>query len=144
MLGDEQLLPAAGLHVQVAVVDEQQLQEVLGQLGGPGHEVPHPQRLWERCGVMGVPFQPPPRTLPLLTHGTVVLAGLGGAVGLWGAAAADSRAVRMRTAEPPGGAMAAGGRGVRGAAVRMDGWTLLPRLFVFAAPLKAAACCGAV
>lgn len=60
MLGDEQLLPAAGLHVQVAVVDEQQLQEVLGQLGGPGHEVPHPQRLWERCGVMGVPFQPPP------------------------------------------------------------------------------------
>ena len=27
MLGDEQLLPAAGLHVQVAVVDEQQLQK---------------------------------------------------------------------------------------------------------------------
>lgn len=65
-------------------------------------------------------------------------------MGLWGAAAADSRAVRMRTAEPPGGAMAAGGGGVRGAAVRMDGWMLLPRLFVFAAPLKAAAHCGAV
>lgn len=42
-LGDEQLLRASvGLHVEVAVVDEQHLQEVLGELGSPGHVQPRP------------------------------------------------------------------------------------------------------
>ena len=46
MLGDEQLLLAgAGLHVEVAVVDEQHLQEVLGELGSPCHVQPRPQQL---------------------------------------------------------------------------------------------------
>lgn len=50
-LGDEQLLLAgAGLHVEVAVVDEQHLQEVPGELGGPGHIQPCPQQLWGERG----------------------------------------------------------------------------------------------
>lgn len=51
VLGDEQLpLAGAGLHVQVAVVDEQHLQEVLGELRGPGHVQPRPQELRGETG----------------------------------------------------------------------------------------------
>lgn len=60
MLGDEQLLPAAGLHTKVAVIDEQQLQEVLGELGSPSHILPQPQQLWERCRVGGGSLPTPP------------------------------------------------------------------------------------
>lgn len=47
VLGDEQLLPpGVGLHLEVAVVDEQHLQDVLGELGSPSHVQPCPQQLW--------------------------------------------------------------------------------------------------
>lgn len=108
VLGDEQLLPpGARLHAQVAVVDEQQLQEVLGQLGGPGHVPPRPQQLRERRGAVGAPCLPPPHPAPgpLLTPGAVALAGL--CVGSQGAAAAGGSAVRMRMAVMPAAAMAA-------------------------------------
>lgn len=72
VLGDEQLLLGAGLHVEVAVVDEQHLQDVLGELGSPGHVQPRPQQLWgERGstvrpwmfagGALGKRFPPSPR-----------------------------------------------------------------------------------
>lgn len=50
-LGDEQLLLAGvRLHVEVAVVDEQHVQEVLGELGSPGDVQPYPQQLWGERG----------------------------------------------------------------------------------------------
>lgn len=46
VLADEQfLLAGVGLHVEVAMVNEQHLQEVLGELGGPGHIEPRSQQL---------------------------------------------------------------------------------------------------